>query len=137
MVELQTSSLLFPAISLLMLAYTNRYLALAALIRKLHSDYKSGNEPEIRAQIRNLRFRMRLIRQMQGLAVCSLLCCMACILTILSGARTAGTILFASAVVVMAASLVQSLREILHSGGALDILLKDLEAAQSGRRREL
>src|SRR5690606_1133492 len=44
--DLTTPALLFPAISLLLLAYTNRFLALASLIRKLHEDYK-GNPKAI------------------------------------------------------------------------------------------
>ena len=77
MIEINTPAILFPAISLLMLAYTNRYLALASLIRKLHSDYVAGHEPAVRAQIENLRFRMKLIRQMQALGMISLLVCLA------------------------------------------------------------
>ncbi|TMI88679.1 MAG: DUF2721 domain-containing protein, partial [Bacteroidetes bacterium] len=63
-----TPALLFPAISLLLLAYTNRFLALANLVRKLHEQYKRGEENKIiLQQIHSLRRRIRLVRYMQGL----------------------------------------------------------------------
>ena len=43
-ITFNTPALLFPAISLLLLAYTNRYLALANLIRKLHDEYMKGEK---------------------------------------------------------------------------------------------
>ncbi len=59
---LTTPALLFPAISLLLLAYTNRFLALAALMRDLHARYKSSPDPQIKGQLANLRYRIVLIR---------------------------------------------------------------------------
>lgn len=133
MIELHTPSLLFPAISLLMLAYTNRYLALASLIRKLHSDYMQGHEHTVRAQIDNLRMRMILIRQMQVFGLLSLLICLSSTICLLFAWKVAGTILFGTAVLLMIASLVQCLREVLTSGGALDILLQQIETVESQR----
>ena len=69
--ELTTPALLFPAISLLLLAYTNRFLTLAALIRELHGRYPKGHEDTVLGQIINLRTRVRLIRAMQALGVVS------------------------------------------------------------------
>lgn len=131
MIEINTPAILFPAISLLMLAYTNRYLALASLIRKLHSDYVAGHEPEVRAQIENLRFRMRLIRQMQALGMISLLFCLGSVILVLAGLVRSGTGFFAIALFFMAASIVQCLREIIRSGGALNILLRQMETAEA------
>jgi hypothetical protein len=77
--SITTPALLFPAISLLMLAYTNRFLAIANLIRNLHDKYKKDpNEKHIVAQIRNLRVRIRLIRNMQAFGVISFLFCVVC-----------------------------------------------------------
>src|SRR5215211_6933351 len=71
-----TPALLFPAISLLLLAYTNRFVAIANLVRKLHSDFKSKENPEmIVKQIKGLRKRLNLIKYMQGLGVFSFLNC--------------------------------------------------------------
>ena len=130
MIEINTPAILFPAISLLMLAYTNRYLALASLIRKLHSDYVAGHEPAVRAQIENLRFRMRLIRQMQLLGMISLLFCLCSVILLLAGLAKSGVGVFAVALLFMTGSIVQCIREILLSGGALDILLRQMEDAE-------
>lgn len=64
-VSLTTPALLFPAISLLLLAYTNRFFALAALIRQL----SSGDKPVHQDQIKNLSQRIRIIRRMQEAGV--------------------------------------------------------------------
>lgn len=136
MIEINTPAILFPAISLLMLAYTNRYLALASLIRKLHSDYMAGHEPTVRAQIENLRFRMRMIRQMQALGMLSLLFCLSSVILVLAGLHRTGTGVFAVAVLVMTASILQCLREILHSGGALDILLREIQAGEESGQKD-
>lgn len=63
--NLTTPAVLFPAISLLMLAYTNRYLAIASLIRDLYSEYKNGQDEVLLQQMTILRYRIRLIRNMQ------------------------------------------------------------------------
>lgn len=130
MIEINTPAILFPAISLLMLAYTNRYLALASLIRKLHSDYVAGHEPTVHAQIENLRSRMKLIREMQLWGMMSLLFCLGAVILLLAGLAKAGTAVFALALLLMTGSIVQCIREILRSGGALDILLRQLETAE-------
>src|SRR5688572_23782548 len=75
-INFTTPALLFPAISLLLLAYTNRYLAIANLIRKLHDEYIKGEKGHlILQQIRILRTRINLVRLMQFLGVFSFLCC--------------------------------------------------------------
>jgi hypothetical protein len=131
--ELSTPALLFPAVSLLLLAYTNRFLHLAALIRKLHSDFIAGHDPAAaRAQIDNLRARLRLIRWMQGLGVASLLGCTLAIAALFLAWPDTGAGLFAVSVILMAGSLTLSLREIMISGGALAILLAQLEDPARG-----
>ena len=74
-IDLTTPALLFPAISLLLLAYTNRFLTLANLIRDLHAKYKQSRDQLIPGQIANLRYRMVLIRNMRAFGVSSLLLC--------------------------------------------------------------
>jgi hypothetical protein len=125
--ELSTPALLFPAISLLLLAYTNRFLHLAALIRKLHTDFIAGRDPMAPPQIANLRARLGLIRWMQTLGVAALLGCTLAIAALFFGWTRSGEGLFATSVLLMAASLALSLREIMISGGALAILLGELE----------
>ena len=72
---LSTPALLFPTVSLLMLAYTNRFLTLATIIRGLHDRYKNDQDDNLLGQIANLRYRVYLIRNMQIFGVLSLLFC--------------------------------------------------------------
>lgn len=125
---LSTPALLFPAISLLLLAYTNRFLHLAALIRRLHSEYKAQADPLIIAQIDNLRHRLRLIKQMQSLGVSSLLGCVLCMLVLFGGQELLGKAIFGVSLLLMLASLFCSLLEIRLSEDALALHLSDLEA---------
>ena len=57
--SLTTPALLFPAISLLLLAYTNRFLTLANLIRDLHARYTANPDQILLWQLRSLRYRVR------------------------------------------------------------------------------
>lgn len=127
-ITLTTPALLFPAISLLLLAYTNRFLALATLIRGLHAKYRDTEcDALILGQIRNLRHRVVLVRNMQALGVASLLLCVVCMFVLFAGQELAGKWLFGISLVLMVASLGLSLREIQISVGALDLELSDLE----------
>lgn len=132
--SLTTPALLFPAISLLMLAYTNRFLALAALIRSLHARYQDSREPIVREQIGALRVRVGLIRNMQALAISSIFCCMACMLALFLGLLGLGKLFFALGLVLMMSSLALSLREIQLSVNALNLQLSDLgqDGGQNG-----
>ncbi|QQR90989.1 MAG: DUF2721 domain-containing protein [Myxococcales bacterium] len=126
-IDLTTPALLFPAISLLLLAYTNRFLALAALIRKLHDEYKKGGNQLLLAQIANLSARVRLIRLMQELGVFSLLLCVAAMFLIFAKYTMAGEIIFGISLLTLLASLAVSVHEIHISVRALNIQLQDLE----------
>ena len=82
---LNTPSLLFPAISLLMLAFTNRFLSLSKLIRDLYSQYEKSKEQKVFVQIKSLRLRLTLIRNMQFFGISSLLLCVICMFFIFNG----------------------------------------------------
>jgi hypothetical protein len=125
--DIQTPALLFPAVSLLMLAYTNKFLAIANLIRKLYSDYEKNQHISLIAQISNLRRRLMLIRWMQVGGVASILCCVITMFLIYGGFQMWAKILFAISLLLMIASLVLSLVELFLSAGALRLLLRDLE----------
>jgi Protein of unknown function (DUF2721) len=127
-ITINTPALLFPTISLLMLAYTNRFLGLASIIRKLHADWKANPDPIYVEQIRNLRRRLKLIRDMQSLGILSILLCVASMVLLLSGFTRAATGFFAISLVLMIASLGLSLWEIQLSGGALSLHLKEMES---------
>jgi hypothetical protein len=125
--NLTTPALLFPAISLLLLAYTNRFLHLASVIRKLHSDYKQERNPILLPQISNLRFRLNLIRHMQLCGVASIFGCVLCMLVLFGGLNTLGKVVFGLSLMLMMISLGLSLWEIKLSAVALNLHLQDLE----------
>lgn len=125
--DITTPALLFPAVTLLMLAYTNRFNTLAMIIRNLHSKYQSERNANLLAQISNLRYRVYLIRNMQILGVASLLLCMVSMFALFGGWMIVGQWSFAIALVLMIVSMMLSLRELQVSVGALDLLLSELE----------
>lgn len=128
---IQTPALLFPAVSLLMLAYTNKFLAIANLIRKLYSEYEDGQHSKPNAtllgQIANLSRRLNLIRWMQALGIASVLFCVICMFCIYEGWQIWAKALFAISLLLMIASLFLSLIETFLSAGALKLLLRNLE----------
>ena len=128
--EISTPALLFPAVSLLFLSYTNRFLHLAALVRNLHSDWLQHGEAALLAQIENIRWRLKLIRWMQLLGAVSLLLCVASMVAIAGGAPAVAVPSFVSALVLMALSIAALVVEIYVSGGALAILLAQIEGRQ-------
>lgn len=136
-ISLTTPALLFPAISLLLLAYTNRFLALASLIRKLHDDYQSYPNQLIIGQIKNLRNRVILIRNMQALGIASLLLCVLCMFLIFAEEFLVGKIIFGISLVLLMASLALSIREIQISVKALNIQLSTLEAHGSDKQEKV
>jgi hypothetical protein len=127
-ITLNTPALLFPAISLLMLAYGNRFVALANLVRKLHAEYKDAdNRDVIVQQIKGLRKRINYIRYMQGLGVLSFLCCVVCMYCIYNEWYAISKLVFALSLLSLLASLIFSLIEIIQSTNALEIELSDME----------
>ena len=126
-ISLTTPALLFPTVSLLMLAYTNRFLTLATIIRSLHDRYKNDQNDNLLGQIANLRFRVYLIRNMQIFGVLSLLFCVISMFALFAGWDTGGQWSFAIALILMIVSMLISLRELQISVGALDLLLVELE----------
>ncbi len=127
-ITFNTPALLFPAISLLLLAYGNRFIALANLVRKLHDEYISGHKSKILLQqIKNLRGRINLIRYMQGLGVFSFLCCVGCMYCLYRGWGQAAEYIFAASLLSLLVSLIISLVEIIRSTNAIELELSDIE----------
>jgi hypothetical protein len=126
-ISLTTPALLFPTVSLLMLAYTNRFLTLATIIRNLRDRYITDREESLIGQIANLRYRVYLIRNMQIFGVLSLLMCVVSMFALFAGWTAGGQWSFAMALILMIISMLISLRELQVSVGALDLLLTDLE----------
>ena len=126
-ITLTTPGLLFSAISLLLLAYTNRFLTLAGLIRKLHDEYDETGDKKTRDQIENLRKRVILIKNMQLLGIGALFVSVLCMVSLFAGYIIIGKVLFGASLVMLLLSLGMSIIEIQISVKALNIQLSDLE----------
>jgi hypothetical protein len=132
-ISINTPALLFPAITLLMLAYTNRFLSLASLVRKLHDEYHRGEkEKNILNQIKSIRSRLNLIRYMQGLGIMSFLCCVLCMYVIFRGWLQVAHFIFAASLIFLLASIIFSLIEINKSTKAIELELSDIEELSKG-----
>ena len=130
-ISINTPALLFPAISLVMLAYTNRFLALANRVRSLHDKYNTQEQKHIiHAQIKNIRYRLKLIRNMQAYGVLTFLGCILSMYCIYIESMTSAHIIFAFSLVCFVISLVLSFLEILLSNKALELELSDMEGLE-------
>lgn len=126
--SINTPALLFPAITLLMLAYTNRFLSLASLVRKLHSEYvQGGRERNLLQQIKNIRSRLNLIRYMQGFGIMSFFCCVLCMYVIFRQKMVLAHFIFAFSLLFLLTSIILSLLEINKSTRAIELELSDIE----------
>lgn len=120
-------ALLFPAISLSMLAYNARYLAIASLIRQLHKEYQSSHEKNIGDQIKILSKRLTLIRATQGFAIVSFMGAVLTMLLLFLGMISTADVVFVISLICMLFSLTLLFIEIQISTKALQILLKDIK----------
>jgi len=127
-ISINTPALLFPAITLMMLAYTNRFLALATLIRNLHSKYKQIQEDReiIKAQITNLKKRLVLVKQMQAMGIISFFFCVLSMLSFYLQYENWAFGIFGLSLLSLLLSLALSLNEIFISTRALEIELRDM-----------
>lgn len=121
-----TPALFFPAISLLLLAFTNRFLAIASLVRSLHSQYKNQPDENTYKQILKLRRRLILIRNMQVFGSLSFFLCVLCMFLIYAGWTVAANSVFALSMFLLMISLGISIWEVQISVRALDIELADM-----------
>jgi len=125
--SLTTPGLLFSAISLLLLAYTNRFLAIANLIRSLHDKYLDEHDGLVLGQIKLLRKRLQLIRMMQTVGVASLFLCVLCMFLLFGEKIFIGKVIFGIALILLLVSLGISIYEIFVSSNALELQLEDIE----------
>jgi hypothetical protein len=135
---LSTPALLFSAITLLMLAYTNRFLAMASLIRGLHKEYKEATmeEEAIIGQIKNLKKRLTMIKNMQTYGIMSFFLCVICMFLLYQEFTTAANWVFMGSMLCLLISLGISLAEIQISNNALNIELSDMEDVLSKKSRK-
>ncbi len=124
---LTTPSLLFSAVSLIMLAYTNRFISYAQLVRNLAQDYEEHPTEDLQAQIMNLRKRLYLIRLMQVLGIFSLFLCVGTMFLIYVGFQKLAMYIFGLGMFSLIASLGVSIQEITISVRALEIRLNKIE----------
>ena len=125
---LTTPALLFSAISLIMLAYTNRFLAYAAVIRNLHDKYIEKMDESLIEQIKNLKLRLNLTRWMQIFGISSLLLCVLTMFLIYIDQHTIAIWVFGIALVLLILSLSLLIKEIQISARALKLHLSDIES---------
>jgi hypothetical protein len=130
-ISINTPALLFPAISLIMLAYTNRFLALSNRVRSLHDKYAHHEQKHIiHGQIKNLRYRLKLIKNMQALGVVTFLSCILCMYLIYIERLLFAHFTFAFSLLTFSASLLLSFLEIQLSTKALELELSDMEGLE-------
>lgn len=122
-----TPTFLFSAISLLLLAYTNRFLSYAQLVRTLKDKYMEDRSALTHAQIMNLKKRLILTKNMQLIGVASLLLCVVTMFFIYVGLQTVSVYSFGIALLLLIISLSLSVMEIRISANSLNIYLSDME----------
>lgn len=135
--NLTTPALLFPAISLLLLAYTNRFLVLAQLIRQLHGENREHYQDVVLRQIANLRLRIILTKTMQGLGVLSFLLCALAMLFLFIALERLAELTFGLSLLLLVLSLLVSLYEIVISTRAIEIELEDLASRSKTDRKSI
>lgn len=125
--DITTPALLFPAISLLLLAYTNRFVVLTNLIRQLSNKEDANSESMIRRQISSLHLRLNIIRSMQSFGVMSFIICTLSMFVLYLQWHAWGEVLFGLSLVLLVISLIYSLYEVHISTRAISIELEKIE----------
>lgn len=131
--SLGTPAMLFPAIALLLLAYTNRFLALAGLIRSLKTQYVESPNPNLISQIQNIRKRIMQVRNMQACGIMAFLLCVVSMWLLYISQNLLAEYTFGLSLFLLMMSLYISFREIQISVHALEIELGDLEELMKGK----
>ena len=129
--EMSIPALLFPAISLTMLAYNARYLAIAALIRQLHKEFLSTSSESTKIQINQLRKRLYLIRNMQATAITSFLGAVITMGLLYITKNNAANIVFGLSLLTLVISLSISLIEVQFSTKSLNTQLNSIEKKEN------
>ncbi|XCN72409.1 MAG: DUF2721 domain-containing protein [Candidatus Electrothrix aestuarii] len=124
---LTSPALLFPAISLLLVAYTTRFRTISERIRILHAQFTETPTESIVGQIDTLRKRVYLIRNMQACGVASFFLCVLCLFTLFAGSLFLSKLIFVISLILLMISLVFSFWEVLLSVHALELQLSDIE----------
>ena len=124
--SIETPALLFSATSLILLAYTNRFLTIAQIVRSLKKNYEDNHNKSILLEIKNLNLRLTLIRYMQLFGVMCLFLSVFAMLLLYVSQETIGIYIFGASLLCLLISLGISFWEISISVNALRVHLKDL-----------
>lgn len=125
--SLSIPALLFPAISLTMLAYNARYLAIAALIRNLYAKYEESETDNLKVQVQQLSKRLTIIKNMQAVAILSFLLAVITMFLIYVEQNFWANLIFGISLFALMISLILSLIEVQLSTRALSIQLESME----------
>lgn len=118
--DISTPALLFPAISLLLLAYTNRFVVLTSVIRQL-SHIENESEDVLERQINSLSLRLKIVKTMQLLGVSSFMFCAVAMLLVFLNFGFAGSVVFGVSLSLLVCSLLFSIWEVHLSTQAINI----------------
>ncbi len=126
-IAVTTPALLFPAITILFLAYSNRFLTIATRIREKHADFNKTHSPIAEKQIVSFRRRLQYIVAMEMFAVLGIISCIISTGFIFYGFQYYGNVSFAISMLFIVLSLFASIIELFFSTRALNIELEDME----------
>ena len=124
--SIETPALLFSATSLILLAYTNRFLTIAQIVRSLKKNYDDNHNKNILLEIKNLNLRLTLIRYMQLFGVMCLFLSVFAMFLLYVNQENLGIYFFGASLLCLLISLGISFWEISISVNALRVHLKDL-----------
>ena len=110
-----------------MMAHTNRFLALANLIRSQISLYESTKDEKLLPQIKNFKIRLKVIKNSQIAAILSFLLCVISMFCIFISQILIAKVAFGLSLVFLFVSLLLSLNELLLSVGALNVEMERIE----------
>jgi len=134
--QLTTPALLFSTVSLLILAFNNRFTSIAGLIRKLHDEHRATPSVHLPPQIFRLRRRLRIIRDMQRIAITSLALSIVTMLLLFYNATSAARMVFTASLVLLVLAIALALVELSVATNALNMdLARDLPAPYSRAER--
>lgn len=125
--QMTTPAMIFPAISLIMLAYTNRFLGLSSVIRSLTHEYQLHPDDALLLQIDNLQRRVMMVRNMQLFGVMCIMLSIASIAALFFDSQFWGVLWFSTSMACLVLSLLLSMYELILSCHALEIALSDME----------
>jgi hypothetical protein len=112
-------------------AYTNRFLALSNRVRMLHEKYQLIEQRHIIfGQIKNLKYRIKLIQNMQTYGVATLLSSILCMFFIFIEYQAVAKFIFAISLITFSISIFLSFIEIRLSTKAIELELSDMEGLE-------